>query len=105
MFQRKELEQLRLQKDQLVLQSDANRQKLMSDWQRLQSPGLWLDDTLGLARRHPLWFAGLATAAGALAVKILRQPRTLMTGIGRLGEIASMAFSVWRLLRRKRRQS
>ena len=48
-----------------------------------------------------LWFAGLATAAGALAVKILRQPRTLMDGIGRLGEIASMAFSVWRLLRRK----
>ena len=104
MFQGKELEQLRLQKEQLVLQSDANRQRLISDWQRLQSPGSWMDETLGLARRHPLWFAGLATAAGALAVKILRQPRTLLTGIGRLGELASMAISVWRLLRRKRRQ-
>ena len=93
------------QATRVVTLSDANRQKLMSDWQRLQSPGSWLDETLGLARRHPLWFAGLAAAAGALAVKILRQPRTLMTGIGRLGEIASMAFSVWRLLRRKRRQS
>lgn len=104
MFQRKELEQLRLQKEQLVLQSDANRQRLMTDWQRLQSPGLWLDETLGLARRHPLWIAGLATAAGALAVKTLRQPHTLMAGIGRLGELASVAFSVWRLLRRKRRE-
>jgi hypothetical protein len=104
MFQGKELEQLRLQREQLVLQSDANRQKLMSDWLRLQSPGLWLDETLVLARRHPLWIAGLAAAAGTLAVKTLRQPRTLLDGIGRLGKYVSVAFSVWRLLRRRRRQ-
>lgn len=105
MFQRKELEQLRLEKEQLGSQSDAHRLQLMSDWQRLQSPGLWLDETRGLARRHPLWSAGLATVAGALAVKTLRQPRKFIAGIGRLGELASVAFSVWRLLRRKWRQS
>jgi len=104
MFQREELEKLRLEKEQLVFQSDAYRLQLMSDWQRLQSPEGWWDEMLGLARRHPLWFAGLASAAGALAVKTLRQPRTLMTGIGRLGELASVAFSIWRLLRRKRRR-
>jgi len=104
MFQRKELEQLRLKKEQLLFQSNAHRLQLQSDWQRLQSPELWLDESLGLARRHPLWIAGLAAAAGALAVKTLRQPRTLMAGIGQLGELASVAFSVWRLLRRKRRE-
>jgi len=104
MFQREELKQLRLQKEQLVVQSDANRQRLMSDWQRLQSPGLWLDETLGLVRRHPWWSAGLAAAAGALVVKTLRQPRTLLNGIGRLGKFASVAFSLWRLYRRKWRQ-
>ena len=104
MFQRKELEQLRLRKEQLALQSDANRQRLMSDWQRLQSPECLWHEILGLARRHPVWIAGLATAAGALAAKTLRQPRTLMAGVGRLGELVSVAFSVWRLLRRKRRE-
>ncbi|HLZ53844.1 MAG TPA: hypothetical protein VKS19_05140 [Verrucomicrobiae bacterium] len=105
MFQRKELAQLRREKEQLLFQSDAHRLQLMSDWQRLQSPGLWLDETLGLTRRHPMWIAGLATVAGALAFNTLREPRTLMAGIGRLGELASAAFAVWRLLRRKWRQS
>jgi len=103
MFQRKELEQLRLQKEQLILQSDANRQRLMSDWRRLQSSEIWLDEILGLARRHPLWVAGLAATAGTLVAKTLRQPRKIMTRIGQVGKFASMAFSVWRLLRRKRR--
>ncbi len=85
-------------------QSEAHRLQLLSDWQRLQSPEDWWDEILGLARRHPLWIAGLATAAGALAAKTLRQPRTLMAGIGRFGELASVAFSVWRLFRRKRRE-
>jgi hypothetical protein len=105
MFQRKELAQLRLQREQLVLQSDANRQRLVSDWQRLQSPEVWLDDILGFARRHPWWSAGLAAAAGTLAAKTLRRPRTIINGIGRLGKFAPVAFSLWRWYRRKWRQS
>ncbi|HUA38440.1 MAG TPA: hypothetical protein VMA35_08635 [Candidatus Sulfopaludibacter sp.] len=83
-------------------QGDAHRLQLMSDWQRFQSPELWLDETLGLTRRHPLWLAGLATVAGALAVKILREPRTLMAGISRLGQLASVAVPIWRWFRRKK---
>jgi hypothetical protein len=104
MFQRKELELLRLQKEQLVLKSDANRQRLMSDWQRLQSSEVWLDEILGFTRRHPFWIAGLATAAGTLLAKTLRHPSTLINRIGRLGKFASVAFSVWRLLRRKKHE-
>jgi hypothetical protein len=105
MFQRKELAQLRLQKERLVLQSDANRQQLVSDWRRLQSPDFWLGEILRLAHRQPLWIVTLATVAGTLMAKTLRKPRTALNGIGRLGKFVSVAFSVWRLLRRKRQPS
>jgi hypothetical protein len=103
MFQRKKLEQLRLRKEQLILQSDANRQLLLSDWQRLQSPETWLGEMAGLSRRHPWWIVTLATIAGSVTAKTLRRPRKLINRIGRLGKFASVAFSVWRLLRRWRR--
>jgi hypothetical protein len=105
MFQRKELEQLRLQKKQLALQSDANRQRLMSDWRRLHSSELWLGEILRLGRRHPLWLVTLATVAGTLVAKNLRKPQTVTNGIGRLGKFVSVAFSVWRFFRRKSRPS
>ncbi|MGD0085586.1 MAG: hypothetical protein ABSC24_00505 [Verrucomicrobiota bacterium] len=101
MFQRKELAQLRLQKERLVLQSDANRQQLVSEWRRLQSSDIWLGEILRLTRRRPLWIVTLVTVAGTLMAKTLRKPRTAISGIGRLGKYASMAFSVWRLFRRK----
>ena len=101
MFQGKELERLRLKKEELVFRSDANRMQWMSDWQRLQAPERWLDEILGLARRRPLWIAGLATAAGMLVVKTLRQPLSTINGIGRLGNFIPVAFAVWRLLRKK----
>jgi hypothetical protein len=104
MFQRKELEQLHLQKEQLASQSDANRQRLLSDWQRLQSPETWLGEMTGFSRRHPWWIVTLATIAGTLAAKTLRHPGTFINRIGRLGKFASVAFSVWRLLRRKKHE-
>jgi hypothetical protein len=102
MFQRKELAQLRLRKEQLALQSDANRQRLVSDWRRLHSSEIWLGEILRLTRQHPLWIVTLATVAGTLVTKTLRKPSTALNGIGRLGKFVSVAFSVWRLLRRKR---
>jgi hypothetical protein len=104
MFQGKELEQLRLQKEQLVSQSNANRQRLISDCQRLGSPETWLNEAFSFMRRHPMWIVTLATAAGTLAAKTLRQPRTIMDKIGRAGKYASMAFSAWKLFRRKKRE-
>lgn len=86
------------------MQSEAHRQRLQNDWQRLQSPENWLDEILGLAGRHPFWLAGLAAAAGTLVVKTLSQPRTFISGIGRIGNFIPVAFAVWRLLRRRWRQ-
>ena len=102
MFQKTELERLQAQKDLLVRQSDADRRLLAAEWQRLRSPQHWLDAAVHLARRHPVLTAAVATAAGTLVVKAVRKPATVAGGIGRLGKFASAAFSVWKLLRRKK---
>ncbi|MDD5141399.1 MAG: hypothetical protein PHY43_14205 [Verrucomicrobiales bacterium] len=99
MFQKAELERLQKQKDLLVQQSDASRLMLAADWQRLRSPENWLNEAGNLARRHPLWTAALAAAAGMLVVKAVRKPGSMFGGLGRLGELASLAFSVWQMIR------
>jgi hypothetical protein len=100
MFQKNELERLQLQKQLLVLQCDANRLILAADWQRLRSTETWLSEAGNLARRHPIWPAALAAGAGWLAVKMMRQPGSVVGGLGRLGELASAALSAWQLFRR-----
>lgn len=100
MFQKAELARLQAQKDLLVLQSSANRLLLAADWQRVRSPEQWLNEAGRLGRRHPLLTAALAAATGVLAVQTVRQPGAVVGGIGRLGKLATVAFSVWKLLRR-----
>jgi len=100
MFQKAELERLRMRKERLVLQSDAHRRLLVADWQRVRSPERWLHEAGNLARRHPIWTAALAAAAGVLVVKAVRKPGSVLGGIGRLGKLATTAFSVWNLFRR-----
>jgi len=103
MFQRKELERLRLKREQLVLQSDANRALWISDWRRLQSPDSWLEGVFGLAARHPLPISVLVTVAGLLAAKIFRNPGRVMARIGQWGRLIPLMLAAWRLFRMKRR--
>lgn len=100
MFQKREIERLQQQKNLLVMQSDLNRLQLAADWQRLRSPGSWISEAGGLMRRHPVLTAGLAAAAGVLAVQAVRKPGNIAEGIGRLGKLASAAFVAWKLFRR-----
>lgn len=102
MFQAAELERLRARKDLLVLQSEANRLRLTVECGRLRASETWLNKAGGLAQRHPAWTAALATAAGALAVQALRKSGGIMGGLGRLGKMATVALSVWKLLRRRK---
>ena len=99
MFQKDELKRLQERKALLVLQSDANRLLLTADWQQLRSPDTWMNEAASLARRHPVWVTALATAAGVLAVNVVRRPGSVMGGVGRLGQLASAAFSIWKLIR------
>ena len=100
MFAKAELERLRIQKELLVLQCDAHRMLLVADWQRLRSPENWMNAAGNLVRRHPVWTAALAAAAGVLAVKAVRNPRAVTGGLGRLENLASLAGAVWKLVRR-----
>ena len=102
MFQGKELERLRLRKEQLASRCELNRQQLFSDWQRLRSAEMWLGEVTNFSRRHPWWVMTLATIAGTAAAKTLRHPGTAINKLGRLGKFASAAFSVWKMFRRRR---
>jgi hypothetical protein len=102
MFQKAELESLRARKELLVMQSDANRMLLAADCAQLRSPEAWTAEAASLARRHPVWTAALAAAAGALAVQTVGKSGGISGGISRLGKFVPLAFTVWRLFRRKK---
>ena len=101
MFGKPEIERLRLQKDLLVLQSDASRRALVAELQRLRSPGFWQTEAGQVVRRHPLRTAVLGVVGGVVAIKTLRQPGAALSWLGRLGGAGSALFSVWNWLGRK----
>jgi hypothetical protein len=100
MFQRQELACLEARKSLLVLESDINRQTLAADWHHLRRPETWVDEVGQAAKRHPIWTAALSAIAGALAVQTVRKPASVGSGIDRLGKIATMAFSAWKMFKR-----
>ena len=97
MVRKTELEQLRIQKELLVLQCDANRLMLEVEWRQLQSRDYWLAEAGKLARRHPLKAAALAAATGLLITKTVQNPAVASGWLGRLARAASTALSVWKL--------
>jgi len=101
MFAQVELEHLRLQKDRLVRQSDANRLVLTAELQRLRSPEYWKLHASQVARQHPLLTAALGVGVGFIAIKALRQPGAAMNWLGRLGGAGSTLLSLWNLVGRK----
>ncbi len=104
MVRKTELEHLRLQRELLALQCDANRLMLAVEWQQLQSRDYWLAEAGRMARRHPLKAAALAAATGLLITKTVQNPAVAGGWLGRLAKAASTALSVWRLFARKEPQ-
>jgi hypothetical protein len=101
MFQRKELEQLGLRKEQLVSQCDSARARLCEDWHRLRSPDTWLGEMTDFTRRHPWWIVTGAMLAGTVAARTLRRPGTVVNRIARLGRFVSVALSVWKMFQKR----
>lgn len=97
MVRKTELEQLRIQKELLALQCDANRLILAAEWEQLQSRDYWLAEAGRLAKRHPLKAAALAAAAGLLVTQTVQKPAEISGWLGRLSRVASTALSVWKL--------
>lgn len=101
MFAKAELERLRLQKELLVLQNEANRLVLAAEMQRLRSPEIWRNGASQAVRQHPLLTAALGLGVGVFAIKALRRPGVALSWLGRLGGAGSTLLSVWNLMRRK----
>ena len=104
MVRKTELEHLRIRRELLALQCDANRLMLAVEWQQLQSRDYWLAEAGKMARRHPLKAAALAAATGLLITKTVQNPAVAGGWLGRLAKAASTALSVWRLFARKEPQ-
>lgn len=102
MFQKEELDRLQKRKELLVLQSEANRERLADDWRRLSSPEFWIEEGHEMVRRHPGMTAGLAAAAGMLIVRRLRTSGGIGSAIGGITKLASLAFKVTRFFRKPR---
>lgn len=100
MFQKQELACLEARKALLALESDVNRQTLAADWHHLRRPETWVDEVGQVAKRHPIWTAVLSAIAGAMAIQTVRKPAAVSGGIDRLGKLATMAFSAWKLFKR-----
>ncbi len=101
MFAQVELEHLRLQKDRLVRQSDANRLALTAELQRLRSPEYWKLNAGQVVRQHPLLTAVLGVGVGIIAIKALRQPGAAIGWLGRLSGAGSTLLALWNLVGRK----
>lgn len=101
MFQGKELERLRLHKEQLMSHCDVTRRQFIEDWNRLKSSELWLGEMTGVARRHPWWIVSLAVLAGTAAVKTVQHGGIVANKVGRLGKFVSVALGVWKMFQRR----
>ena len=94
MFGNEELEKLRLRKELLVLECDARRLLLLSQFQHLRSPDFWFDEAGQVARRHPWLTAALGVAAGVVGMQALRRPGAVLRWLGRLGGTLSTAAAI-----------
>ena len=95
MVRKTELEHLRLRRELLVLQCEANRLMLAAEWEQLQSREYWISEASKLARRHSLWAGAFAAGAGLLVTKEVRRPGGKTGWLRRLLRLASMASSIW----------
>ena len=101
MFGQTELDHLRLRKQLLVLESDANRLTLNAELQRLRSMEIWQKEIGRAVRQHPLLSAALALGAGVVAIKAVRRPGAVLGLLGGLGGAGSALLSAWKLFRPK----
>ena len=97
MFLEAELEELRLRKDLLVLQCDADRLLLAAEWQRLRSPEFLRGEAIHSLGRHPMLAAALGIGGGLLAIQMLRRPGVASRWLGRLGGASPVLSFVWKL--------
>jgi hypothetical protein len=94
-FGRKELEQFRLQKQALVLESSLNRHALRAEFQNLRSAAAWMSNATRAPRQlAPLWVV-LAPLAGFFLVRSFRRPHSLFNRVAAAAKWIGPLYTLW----------
>ena len=96
MFGRKELEQLSMQKQALVLESSLNRHALISEIEELRSAAARVGNAVRAPQRFAPLLMVLAPLAGFFAVRSARRPASLITRMAKMAKWIGPAYSLWK---------
>jgi hypothetical protein len=101
MVGRTALELLRLRKQALLLESEANRQLLESEWQQLRAATSWMGEAMRIGQKARPWWPLLASVAGFLAVRGFKKSSPFIRGAGSVLSLITTALSIWKQTRAK----
>jgi hypothetical protein len=101
MVGRKALEQYRLQKQVLILESDLQRIALRAEWNNLRSATAWVNEAAGVGRKVSPWLVLLAPVAGFIASRVLGRRRESRSLLLSLAKWIPTVLSLWQSLARK----
>jgi hypothetical protein len=96
MLGRKELEQLRVQKQALVLESSLHRHTLLLELRQLRDSVGWIGNAARAPQRFVPFLTILAPLAGFLAFRSLRSPGTLFRRLVTAAKWIGPIYSLWR---------
>ena len=101
----KDLEQLGLQKQALLVESSLNRHALLSELDALRASAERLSQAFLAPRRLVPLLMGLAPLAGFFAVRGVRKPISMISRAAKLVKWVGPAFALWRSLSAARRRA
>jgi hypothetical protein len=105
MLGRKELEQLRVQKQMLVVESSLHRQALLFELRQLRGSVGWIGNAARAPQRFVPLLTVLAPLAGFLAFRSLRSPGTLFKRLVAAAKWVGPVYSLWRSYSSVRKES
>ena len=95
MFGRKDLENLRLQKQALLLQSGMNRLQLQLELQQLRSATAWITGAAPRSAATAPFWVGLAPLAGFLLVRKARRPDSWFDRLASAAKWIGPLYTLW----------
>jgi hypothetical protein len=104
MFGRGDLEQLRLQKQALLVESSLNRHALVLEIDALRSSAARLSNAVRAPRRLAPLLMVLAPLAGFFAVRSVRRPVSLLSNLTKAAKWIGPAYSLWKGFAAARKQ-
>jgi hypothetical protein len=95
-FGRKEVEDFRLQKQALLLQSGVNRLQLQLELQELRSSAAWLTGAARPPRHLTPLLVVLASLAGCFLIRSFRRPDSLFNRAAAVAKWIGPLYALWR---------